>query len=267
MRQQLRASQGGTGNGMVEGFGLRLGGRRGSESSLGFGGVGGVRKERDLLRDGFAQICEGLSDVGRVVVCFVRVLVAMNWLDGAAGWDEHSCPDIRHIEETLMDKFQGINSLLEFDVFGRELCLQDQWDVRKGEQETWMSFDEADLVICLTKLLLDVLRTSLSKRGDGRVEGRTRVVERMLVEVPNGKGLVARCGSLVRIVEWTYLMFLPKAENLSMIAIESEADGWRDDGANAAREEWAMGREQFVWNWFQADECHLGTLGVVSLRT
>lgn len=163
-----------------------------------------------------------------------------------------------------MDEFQGINSLLEFNVFGGELCLQDQWDVRKGELEMWMSYDGADLVICLTKLLLDVLRTSLSKRGDSRVEGRTRVVERMLVEVPNGKGLVARCGSLVRIGEGTNLMFLPKAENLSMIAIESEADGWRDDGANAAREEWAMGRERFVWNWFQADECHLGTLGVRS---
>ena len=57
----------------------------------------------------------------------------MDGLASAGGWDGHLSPDIRHIEKVLMDEFQGIDSLLELNVFRRELGLQGQRNV----SESW----------------------------------------------------------------------------------------------------------------------------------
>ena len=61
---------------MAERLGLGLGRRRRNEGGLGFGGRGGVGEEVDLLRDGAAEVGDGLADVGWVVVGFVGVLRA-----------------------------------------------------------------------------------------------------------------------------------------------------------------------------------------------
>lgn len=58
---------------MAEGLGLRLGARGSDESGLGLAGGGRRRQKRDLLANGAAEVLEGLLDVGRVVVGFVRV--------------------------------------------------------------------------------------------------------------------------------------------------------------------------------------------------
>ena len=74
--QNLGAGEGGAGDGMVEGFRLRLCGWWGGEGGLGFGGRGGGGQEVDFIGDGAAEVVEGFADVGRVVVGFVRVLGA-----------------------------------------------------------------------------------------------------------------------------------------------------------------------------------------------
>lgn len=75
--QNVRAVQGGTGNGVAEGLGLRLRGGRCGEGGLGFGGRSRGGQEVDFLGDGAAEIVEGLADVGGIVVGFVRVLRAI----------------------------------------------------------------------------------------------------------------------------------------------------------------------------------------------
>lgn len=72
--QSVRAVHCGAGNSVAEGLGLRLCGRGCGKSSLCFGGGGCGGEELDLLADGAAKVVEGLADVGRVVVSFVRVL-------------------------------------------------------------------------------------------------------------------------------------------------------------------------------------------------
>ena len=76
LREGLRAGQGSAGNGVVEGFGLGLCRRRGSQSCLRLSGRASLRQKLDLLVDGAAEIIEGLADVGRVVVGLVGVLGA-----------------------------------------------------------------------------------------------------------------------------------------------------------------------------------------------
>ena len=72
--QQLRGGQRGARERVVEGFGLWLRGGWGGECGLCFGGAAGVGEEGHFLGDGAAEVVEGLTDVGRVVVGFVAVL-------------------------------------------------------------------------------------------------------------------------------------------------------------------------------------------------
>lgn len=60
---------------MVEGLGLRFGRWRSSNGSLGFTRTGGMREEGDLLRDAATKVGEGFTDVGRIIVGLVGVLV------------------------------------------------------------------------------------------------------------------------------------------------------------------------------------------------
>ena len=69
---------------MVEGLGLGLCGWRGSQSSLGLRGGGGLGKELDLFLDGTTKVVEGLADVGRIVISFIGVL-------GAGGRGRTTC--------------------------------------------------------------------------------------------------------------------------------------------------------------------------------
>lgn len=62
---------------MVEGLGLGFGGGGRGEGGLHVGGGGGGGEEVNFLGDGAAEVVEGFSDVGRVVVGFVGVLGAM----------------------------------------------------------------------------------------------------------------------------------------------------------------------------------------------
>jgi hypothetical protein len=61
---------------MVEGLGLGLSGRRRNQRGLGFGGGAGLREEGDLLVDSAAQVVEGFTNVGWVVISLVGVLRA-----------------------------------------------------------------------------------------------------------------------------------------------------------------------------------------------
>ena len=74
--EKLGGCERGTSDGMVEGLGLRLRGRRSSEGMGRFGGIGCFGQEGDLVRDAAAEIAKGLANVGRIVVCFVVVLFA-----------------------------------------------------------------------------------------------------------------------------------------------------------------------------------------------
>jgi hypothetical protein len=72
----VRGVEGGAGHGMAERLGLGLCGWRCNEGGLGLGGGGRVGEEVDLLRDGAAEVGDGLANVGWVVVGFVGVLRA-----------------------------------------------------------------------------------------------------------------------------------------------------------------------------------------------
>lgn len=61
---------------MAEGLGLGFGGGGRGQGGLGFRGGGGRGEELDFLADGVAQVVEGLTDVGGVVVGLVGVLRA-----------------------------------------------------------------------------------------------------------------------------------------------------------------------------------------------
>lgn len=71
MVEELGAGEGSAGNGVGEGFWLGFCAGRGGEGGLGFAGGGGVGEEVDFVGDGAAEVVEGFSDVGRVVVGFV----------------------------------------------------------------------------------------------------------------------------------------------------------------------------------------------------
>ena len=66
---------------MIEGFGLRFGGRWGREGRLDVGGRGGVRQEMDFLAYGAAEVVEGLANIGWVIISFVGILRAWDGLD------------------------------------------------------------------------------------------------------------------------------------------------------------------------------------------
>jgi hypothetical protein len=121
--EHLRGVEGGAGHGMAERLGLGLCGGRRDEGSLGFGGRGGVGEEVDLLRDGAAEVGDGLADVGWVVVGFVGVLRAAGTvLEGGAGarGRRDSVRDLQHARVHLL---QRIDPLLELNVVRRELRL------------------------------------------------------------------------------------------------------------------------------------------------
>lgn len=72
----MRGVKSGTRDCVAEGLGLGLRRRGCGERSLGFGGRCGIGEEVDLLRDGAAEVVEGLADVGWVVIGLVGVLRA-----------------------------------------------------------------------------------------------------------------------------------------------------------------------------------------------
>lgn len=74
--EDLGAREGGAGDGVGEGLGLGLGGGRGGQGGLGFCRGGGGGEEGDFLRDGAAEVLEGLLDVRGVVVSFGGVVGA-----------------------------------------------------------------------------------------------------------------------------------------------------------------------------------------------
>lgn len=53
---------------MAEGFGLRFGGGRRGQGSLGLGGGGSVRKKVDLFADGATEVIERFTDVWGIVI-------------------------------------------------------------------------------------------------------------------------------------------------------------------------------------------------------
>lgn len=71
---QLRSRQRRTSNGMAEGLGLRLGGRRRRQGRLGLGGGGGMREQLDFFANGATEVIEGFANIRRIVVGFVGVL-------------------------------------------------------------------------------------------------------------------------------------------------------------------------------------------------
>ena len=85
--QGLRSSQGGAGNGVVEGLGLGLRGRRGSQGSLGLCGGGGLGEKLNLLVDGASQVIEGFANIGGIIVGFVGVLGAGVVESNSSQWD------------------------------------------------------------------------------------------------------------------------------------------------------------------------------------
>ncbi len=54
----MGAGEGGAGDGVAEGFGLRFCGGRGGEGGLGLGGGGGGGEEVDFVGDGAAEVVE-----------------------------------------------------------------------------------------------------------------------------------------------------------------------------------------------------------------
>jgi hypothetical protein len=72
--QGLAGGERGASDGVRERLGLGLGRGRRGQGRLGFGRGGRVGEEVHFLRDGAAEVLEGLLDVGRVVVGFVRVV-------------------------------------------------------------------------------------------------------------------------------------------------------------------------------------------------
>jgi len=81
-------------------------------------------EESHLLRDAATQICEGFANVGRIVICFIGVLVS-----GGCQQGHEDCrgraKGIRDCKQFLMYLFEGIDSLLEFDVIRGKLSLRD----------------------------------------------------------------------------------------------------------------------------------------------
>lgn len=79
-----------------------------------------MRQQRDFLRDTAAKIGERFLDVGRIVVGFFRILIAVCGQICDAPWPE-KC--LRDGQQFLMHLLQRIHSLLKLDIFWRKLCL------------------------------------------------------------------------------------------------------------------------------------------------
>lgn len=96
--QEVRASERSSGDGMIEGFGLGFGAGRSGESSLRFGGSGCMREERDFVSNSAREVGKGFSDVGGIIVSFVRVLRAVRMRSMSAVSPEVTV-DLRHSQE------------------------------------------------------------------------------------------------------------------------------------------------------------------------
>lgn len=72
----MTASKGGASDSMGEGLWLGLCAGGSGQSCLGFAGRFGMGEEADFIGDGASKVVEGLADVRRVVIGFVRVLRA-----------------------------------------------------------------------------------------------------------------------------------------------------------------------------------------------
>ncbi len=184
---------------MAEGLGLGVGGGGRGEGGLHVGGGGGGGEEVDFLGDGAAEVVEGFADVGRVVVGFVGVLgaggeesVEIGGVRGSGG--EGGC--VRDLEELLVDLFEGVDALLEGDVVRGKFCL---WMVSDGLMVS--GWGPAHLVVDLTELLFEILLCSACERAD---------------RAPTEEAQVNRVARRYASTRPTYVMFLPKAWNLSM---------------------------------------------------
>lgn len=111
---------------MAESLWLRLGSGRSNEGGLSLSRRGGRRKEGDLFADGAAKILEGLLDIRGVVVGLVGVLRAIKPCQNT---NSRACSagryrvDLRHSKHLLVGLLEGIDTLLEIDIVGRELGL------------------------------------------------------------------------------------------------------------------------------------------------
>lgn len=126
--KELGAGEGGASHSMGEGLGLRLRGWGSRQGRLSLGGVCSGGEQVDFLADGSAEVVEGLLHVGWVVVGFVGVLVtdsvalSVTSFGGAlASW--RSALYSRNSQHLLVNLLQGIDTLLQLDVVGRELSL------------------------------------------------------------------------------------------------------------------------------------------------
>lgn len=74
--QKLGAGEGSARNCVVECLGLGFCGWRCGEGSLNFRRRSSVREKLDFVGDGTAEVVERFTDMGRVVISFIRVLRA-----------------------------------------------------------------------------------------------------------------------------------------------------------------------------------------------
>lgn len=168
--QSLRSSQGGAGNGVVEGLGLGLRGRRGSQGSLGLCGRRGLGEKLNLLVDGASQVIEGFANIRGIIVGFVGVLGAGGGGKQSIGYNHVKVrnqlksitvsiirgTNSRHLQQLLVDDLQGIHTLLKLNVFLGELSL----------------------VLYLAKLLLNHLLGASSKRREIRASPKSNAEDR-----------------------------------------------------------------------------------------
>ena len=122
--QHLAARQAGTGDGMVEGFGLGLCARGCHKRRLGLRWRCSGGEEMNLLADSTSEILERLLDVRWVVVGFVGVLrTAGDAVSRLRSVEARQACHSRNSQHLLMSLLQGIDSLLEVDVLGGKLGL------------------------------------------------------------------------------------------------------------------------------------------------
>lgn len=80
--EKLRASESGASDGVAEGLRLWFGGRGSRQGSLRFRGRGGMGEQLDLFADGATEVVERFTDVGRIVIGFVRILGSVRSVEG-----------------------------------------------------------------------------------------------------------------------------------------------------------------------------------------
>ena len=114
------------------------------------------------------KIAEGFADVGRIVVGFILVLLPSEFISTDLGLMRDMA--VRNVEQLLMHLFQCIDSLLEFSVIRGQFSL----DYIVSDLSPWVTL-YPNLLVCITKLLLHILRSPLEGWSHGGVEGRTTI--------------------------------------------------------------------------------------------